>query len=118
MKKDFSYKSVKKWIILVSIVLVVMTFYVLRQLPDTLNVIMFTKGVIGVELLNKDFVELDEDIFFYKTGNVAPLIEHYEVKGYTFDEQFGAGYVFYQNDKLITFSSQTVTRWHSIMITQ
>lgn len=118
MKKDFSSKSLKKWIILVSIVLVIFQFYVSRQLPDSLNVLMFSKGVIGVELLNKDLVKLNEYIFFYKTGNITPLIEYYEANGYTFGDQFGSGYVFYRNNKRFNFTTQTVTRWHSIMITK
>ncbi|GAA0357211.1 hypothetical protein [Bacillus horti] len=88
-----------------------------QKRENRLNVFMFTKGVIGVELLNKDFVQLDEHIFLYKTNNVTPLVEYYEANGYTFDDQFGSGYVFYQNDKRVNFSTQAVTRWHSIMIT-
>lgn len=118
MKKVFTSKTQKKWIIMVSILLILsitFIFYVSTRLPDELNIRMFTKGVIGVELLNKDFVKLDETIYFYKSENVAPLIEYYEANGYIFGEQFGSGYVFYQNDQRYNFSTQTVTRRHSIM---
>lgn len=121
MKKVSIFKLQKKWIIAVSVLLILsiaFVFYVSTKLPDELNIRMFTKGVIGVELLNKDFVKLDETIYFYKSKNVAPLIEYYEANGYIFDEQFGSGYVFYQNDQRYNFSTQTVTRRYSIMLTQ
>jgi len=121
MKKVLASKSQKKWIVIVSMLLILsiaFVFYVSIKLPDELNIRMFTKGVIGVELLNKEFVKLDETIYFYKTENVAALIEYYEANGYTFGEQLGSGYLFYQNDQRYNFSSQTVTRRHSIMLTQ
>ncbi|HHX61652.1 MAG TPA: hypothetical protein GX707_13235 [Epulopiscium sp.] len=118
MKKDFLSKSLKKRIVWVSIVVVIILLYVSSQLSDSLNVFTFSKGVIGVELLNKDYVKLDEHVFFYKTGNITPLIEYYEVNGYAFGNQFGAGYIFYRNNKRFNFTTQAVTRRHSIMITK
>lgn len=118
MKKDFLSNLLKQRIVLVGIVMVIILLYVSRQLPDSLNLFTFSKGVIGVELLNKEFVKLDEHVFFYKIGNITPLIEHYETNGYTFGNQFGAGYIFYRNNKRFNFTTQAVTRWHSIMITK
>ena len=118
MKKIIFSKSFKNCIIIGSMSLIFLVFYVSSKLPDELDIRMFTKGVIGVELLDKDFVKIGETIYFYKSENIAPLINYYEENRYTFYEQFGSGYLFYKNNKQFHLSTQIVSRRYSIMITQ
>lgn len=66
-------KRLKQLISVMVILGVMLCVYTSAKLPDAVNLQMFIKGIIHTEILQQDFVEIEEGLFFYKTGNVDAL---------------------------------------------
>ncbi len=115
----FKFINKKRFtLIAITLIVLVLAVYTSINLPDNISLQMFTKGVISVDLLKNDYVILYEGMFFYRTNNVNPLIDHFVDEGYDFIEQAGSGYIFLKDNEYFTISSRAVTRWHSIMLTK
>lgn len=111
-------KRIKQLLSIVVILGVMLCVYTSAKLPDAVNLKMFIKGVIHTEILQQDFVEIEDGILFYKTRNVDALITHLEGNNYQFQEQMGAGYVFAKEENIYVCTSQALTRRHSYMNTR
>lgn len=103
-------------ICVLAVALVTGTVYVANRLPNELSMLEFATGVIGVELKNEPFVEVDTNTFFFKDGTLETVEEALREKDIGFVEQFGSALVFEVEGQRVQATLQSVTRWHNLLV--
>lgn len=77
------------------------------------NPLPIMQGIFRLQTSNNDIVSVSEnpETYITKTENAdSTFIEFMKNKGWTFKEQFGAGYLFEKQDKSITVGSKQYSR--------
>lgn len=113
MKK---YKYIVSVVVIVFIVLCAGAIFIAYKLPDNISLSEFANGVIGIELKNELFVEVNDNKYFYKNGNLGEVQDALAERSIRFVEQNGTTYVCEMDGKRFLAEWQSVTYWHSILV--
>lgn len=92
------------------------TFYIIRALPKEIGLNEFVNAVAEVELKQKTFVEVDTNIFFYKSSKFREVQDTLKDNSIAFVEQMGAAAVFEVAGVKRPARIQAVTRRYNLLI--
>jgi len=112
----------KKHIIrLVLIVIAIMIFamsYKLVMISEGESTVKLVSGIVKLSFSKKDYIEISKEKYIAKSDSMDEFIQYMEESGWTFKEQLGSGYVFYNEEKTKTISTRKFTKKYLIISTE